>query len=93
MISFGAYIANVYPYCYTMVPILLKYPISLLYGRMTELGLPREKYEWYLDLCRNGTVKHAGFTLNFDLMVLFMTGLSNVRDVIPFPRSYGKANN
>ncbi|CAL5195422.1 unnamed protein product [Lathyrus oleraceus] len=67
--------------------------LTMISSRMTELGLPREKYEWYLDLCRNGTVKHAGFTLNFDLMVLFMTGLSNVRDVIPFPRSYGKANN
>ncbi|CAK8560096.1 unnamed protein product [Lathyrus sativus] len=67
--------------------------LTMISSRVTELGLPREKYEWYLDLCRNGTVKHAGFTLNFDLMVLFITGLSNVRDVIPFPRSYGKANN
>ncbi|KAL5062977.1 hypothetical protein RYX36_024714 [Vicia faba] len=67
--------------------------LTVISSRITELGLPREKYEWYLDLCRNGTVKHAGFTLNFDLMILYITGLSNVRDVIPFPRSHGKANN
>lgn len=76
---------------------LLKYEINVsvfaLYGRITELGLPREKYEWYFDLRRNGTVKHSGFSLRFDLMVLFITGLSNIRDVIPFPRSYGKADN
>lgn len=63
----------------------------VLNGRIDELGLPREKYEWYLDLRRNGTVNNSGFTLRFDLMVLFATGLGNVRDVIPFPRSYGKA--
>ncbi|XP_057451396.1 asparagine--tRNA ligase, cytoplasmic 2 [Lotus japonicus] len=67
--------------------------LNMISSRITELGLPREKYEWYLDLRRNGTIKHSGFTLRFDLMVLFATGLSNVRDVIPFPRSYGKANN
>ncbi|XP_061370919.1 asparagine--tRNA ligase, cytoplasmic 2 [Gastrolobium bilobum] len=67
--------------------------LHMISSRINELGLPQEKYEWYLDLRRNGTVKHSGFTLRFDLMVLFITGLTNVRDVIPFPRSYGKANN
>ncbi|KAG5042835.1 hypothetical protein JHK87_006750 [Glycine soja] len=67
--------------------------LNMISSRIDELGLPREKYEWYLDLRRNGTVKNSGFTLRFDLMVLFATGLGNVRDVIPFPRSYGKANN
>ncbi|KAL1340866.1 hypothetical protein HN51_027329 [Arachis hypogaea] len=67
--------------------------INIINSRINELALPREKYEWYLDLHRNGTAKNAGFTLRFDLMVLFITGLTNVRDVIPFPRSYGKANN
>ncbi|MED6112209.1 hypothetical protein PIB30_059575 [Stylosanthes scabra] len=67
--------------------------INIINSRINELVLPREKYEWYLDLHRNGTVKNSGFTLRFDLMVLFITGLTNVRDVIPFPRSYGKANN
>ncbi|KAF7825872.1 asparagine--tRNA ligase, cytoplasmic 2 [Senna tora] len=65
--------------------------LDMITSRVKELGLPREKYEWYLDLRRHGTVKHSGFTLRFDLMVLFITGLTNVRDVIPFPRSYGKA--
>ncbi|KAL4270948.1 hypothetical protein HN51_053939 [Arachis hypogaea] len=67
--------------------------INIIHSRINELVLPREKYEWYLDLHRNGTAKNSGFTLRFDLMVLFITGLTNVRDVIPFPRSYGKANN
>ncbi|KAG4951494.1 hypothetical protein JHK84_044857 [Glycine max] len=65
--------------------------LNMISSRIDELGLPREKYEWYLDLRRNGTVNNSGFTLRFDLMVLFATGLGNVRDVIPFPRSYGKA--
>ncbi|ESW06240.1 hypothetical protein PHAVU_010G030800 [Phaseolus vulgaris] len=67
--------------------------LNMISSRIDELGLSREKYEWYLDLRRNGTVKNSGFTLRFDLMVLFATGLGNVRDIIPFPRSYGKANN
>ncbi|XP_027336132.1 asparagine--tRNA ligase, cytoplasmic 2 [Abrus precatorius] len=67
--------------------------LNLISSRINELGLPREKYEWYLDLRQNGTVKHSGFSLRFDLMVLFATGLLNVRDVIPFPRSYGMVNN
>ncbi|CAB4291148.1 unnamed protein product [Prunus armeniaca] len=66
--------------------------ITILTTSVKELGLAREQYEWYLDLRRHGTVKHSGFSLEFDLMVLFSTGLTDVRDVIPFPRSYGKAN-
>ncbi|KAJ9176663.1 hypothetical protein P3X46_011949 [Hevea brasiliensis] len=66
---------------------------DLLNERINELGLPKEQYEWYLDLRRYGTVKHSGFTLGFDLMVLFATGLPDVRDVIPFPRSSGKVDN
>ncbi|XP_027906711.1 asparagine--tRNA ligase, cytoplasmic 2 isoform X2 [Vigna unguiculata] len=67
--------------------------LNMISSRIDELGLGKEKYEWYLDLRINGTVMNSGFTLRFDLMVLFATGLANVRDVIPFPRSYGKANN
>ncbi|KAJ7950562.1 Cytoplasmic asparagine-tRNA ligase [Quillaja saponaria] len=67
--------------------------LDMITARTKELHLPTEQYEWYLDLRRHGTVKHSGFTLRFDLMALFITGLTNVRDVIPFPRSYGKANN
>ncbi|KAH9770885.1 Asparagine--tRNA ligase cytoplasmic 2 [Citrus sinensis] len=67
--------------------------IDMLNTRIKELGLPREQYEWYLDLRRHGTVKHSGFSFGFDLMVLFTTGLTDVRDAIPFPRSLGKAYN
>lgn len=67
--------------------------LNMISSRIDELGLAREKYDWYLDLRRNGTVQNSGFTLGFDLMVQFTTGLGNVRDVIPFPRTYGKANN
>ncbi|KAF8393946.1 hypothetical protein HHK36_020148 [Tetracentron sinense] len=67
--------------------------IDTLLSRIKEFGLPREQYEWYLDLRRHGTVKHSGFSLYFDHMVLFATGLSDIRDVIPFPRSYDNVNN
>ncbi|XP_068325487.1 asparagine--tRNA ligase, cytoplasmic 2-like [Pyrus communis] len=66
--------------------------INILTTRIKELGLAAQQYEWYLDLRRHGTVKHSGFNLEFDHMVLFATGLNDVRDVIPFPRSRGKAN-
>lgn len=57
---------------------------------MKEFDLVKEQYEWYLDLQKNGTVKQSGLSLGFDLMVLLATGLKDVNDVIPFPRSYGK---
>uniref|UniRef100_M4CEX2 WHEP-TRS domain-containing protein n=1 Tax=Brassica campestris TaxID=3711 RepID=M4CEX2_BRACM len=57
-----------------------------------EMGLPVEPYEWYLDLRRHGTVKHSGFGLGFERMVLFATGMDNIRDVIPFPRYPGRAD-
>ncbi|XP_022727849.1 asparagine--tRNA ligase, cytoplasmic 2-like [Durio zibethinus] len=66
---------------------------DMLNTRIKEFDLSRDQYEWYLDLRRHGTVKHSGFSLGFDLMVLLATGLTDVRDVIPFPRSHGKANN
>ncbi|EXB84507.1 Asparagine--tRNA ligase, cytoplasmic 2 [Morus notabilis] len=66
---------------------------DMLSARIKELGLVGEEYEWYLDLRRHGTVKHAGFSFGFDLMVLFATGLADVRDVIPFPRTHGKISN
>ncbi|KAM1458235.1 hypothetical protein ACFX13_036172 [Malus domestica] len=66
--------------------------INILTARIKELGLAAQQYEWYLDLRRHGTVKHSGFNLEFDHIVLFATGLNDVRDVIPFPRSHGKAN-
>jgi asparaginyl-tRNA synthetase len=56
------------------------------------MDLPVEPYEWYIDLRRYGTVKHAGFGLGFERMFLFATGLENIRDVIPFPRYPGRAD-
>lgn len=60
--------------------------------RIMEAGLPLEPYEWYLDLRRYGTVKHCGFGLGFEQMILFSTGMDNIRDVIPFPRYLGRAD-
>ncbi|XP_052200300.1 asparagine--tRNA ligase, cytoplasmic 1-like [Diospyros lotus] len=60
--------------------------------RILEMELPLEPYEWYLDLRRYGTVKHSGFGLGFERMILFATGIDNIRDVIPFPRYPGRAD-
>lgn len=59
--------------------------------RMDECNLSKEHYQWYRDLRRYGTVPHAGFGLGFERLVSYMTGVSNVRDVIPFPRTPGHA--
>ncbi|KAE8685289.1 Asparagine--tRNA ligase [Hibiscus syriacus] len=66
---------------------------DMLSTRIKEFDLSRDQYDWYLDLRRHGTVKHSGFSLQFDLMVLLTTGLTDIRDAIPFPRSHGKTNN
>ena len=58
-----------------------------LVTRMDELGLSRDDYDWYLDLRRFGGVKHAGYGLGFERMVMYVTGISNIRDVLPFPRT------
>jgi asparaginyl-tRNA synthetase len=60
--------------------------LAVLDQRMDEVGLPKEHYWWYRDLRRYGTVPHAGFGLGFERLILYITGLTNVRDVIPFPR-------
>lgn len=57
-----------------------------LVKRMDELKLSKEIYKWYLDLRRYGTVPHAGFGLGFERMLVYVTGLTNIRDVIPYPR-------
>ena len=54
-------------------------------------GLKEEEYWWYVDLRRYGTVPHAGFGLGFERMLMFVTGVANIRDVIPFPRVPGCA--
>jgi asparaginyl-tRNA synthetase len=61
--------------------------LDVLDARIEEAGLPKEAYWWYLDLRRYGTVPHAGFGLGFERLIQFMTGMSNIRDVIPFPRT------
>jgi asparaginyl-tRNA synthetase len=55
--------------------------------RMAEMHIPAEEMYWYLDTRRFGTVPHAGFGLGFERLVLFVTGMTNIRDVIPFPRT------
>ncbi|WP_223669010.1 asparagine--tRNA ligase [Kangiella shandongensis] len=60
--------------------------LDVLDKRIKEMGLPAEHYWWYRDLRRYGTVPHAGFGLGFDRCVSYVTGVSNIRDVIPFPR-------
>ncbi|MBM9537776.1 asparagine--tRNA ligase [Desulfobulbus alkaliphilus] len=64
---------------------------DLLAQRMTEAGLDLDQYSWYLDLRRYGSVPHAGYGLGFERLVQFVTGMSNIRDVIPFPRTPGSA--
>jgi asparaginyl-tRNA synthetase len=65
--------------------------LDVLDARMAEHGLDRDAYRWYLDLRRYGTVPHAGFGLGFERTLAYVTGLSNVRDAIPFPRTPGNA--
>ena len=58
-----------------------------LLARMEELGLKKEDYDFYLDLRKYGSVRHSGFGLGFERCVMYLTGMSNIRDVIPFPRT------
>ncbi len=61
--------------------------LEVLRERMKELGLNEKDYEFYLDLRKYGTAKHAGFGLGFERMIMYLTGMANIRDVIPFPRT------
>jgi asparaginyl-tRNA synthetase len=61
--------------------------LDALTGRIEELGLPVKDLWWYLETRKYGTVPHSGFGLGFERLILFMTGMSNIRDVIPFPRT------
>lgn len=63
--------------------------LDVLLARLDELGLSREDYDWYLDLRRFGSVKHAGYGLGFERLLMYVTGIPNIRDVIPFPRTCG----
>ena len=63
--------------------------LEVLQNRMKELGLKEEDYSWYLDLRKYGGTRHAGFGLGFERAIMYITGMSNIRDVIPFPRTPG----
>ncbi len=65
--------------------------LDVLKQRMQDIGIPEEELWWYLDLRRFGGVPHAGFGLGFGRMISFITGMKNIRDVIPFPRTPGNA--
>ena len=60
---------------------------EVLLGKIQEMGLKEEDYWWYLDLRKYGSVPHSGFGLGFDRMLMYITGMTNIRDVIPFPRT------
>lgn len=66
--------------------------LAVLDTRLEECQLKKESYQWYRDLRRYGTVPHAGFGLGFERWVSYVTGISNIRDVIPFPRTPGHAD-
>lgn len=66
--------------------------IEILEEKMKELNMHVETYDWYLDLRRYGSVKHAGYGLGFERAVMYITGMKNIRDVIPFPRTVGSAD-
>jgi len=61
--------------------------LEVLEKRIKDFGLNKEDYEWYLDLRKYGGVKHAGFGLGFERTMMYLTGMANIRDVIPFPRT------
>ena len=66
--------------------------LAALESRMNELGLDPKTYWWYLDLRRYGTAPHSGFGLGFERLLLYVTGMTNIRDVIPFPRTPNSAD-
>jgi asparaginyl-tRNA synthetase len=61
--------------------------LEKLKNRIVELGMNPEDYWWYLDLRKYGTVPHAGFGLGFERLLRYVTGMANIRDVIPYPRA------
>jgi asparaginyl-tRNA synthetase len=65
--------------------------LDMLDARIAKFGLDPAHYQWYRDFRRYGTVPHAGFGLGFERLVVYVAGLSNIRDAIPFPRTPGHA--
>ena len=72
------------------VPLLLC--ISLRGFSMDEVGVAKEHLQWYLDLRRYGTVPHSGFGVGFERLIMYITGVENIKEVIPFPRYPGHAD-
>ncbi|MBQ2028676.1 MAG: asparagine--tRNA ligase [Clostridia bacterium] len=65
--------------------------LEKLTARMDELGLDKDSYWWYLELRKFGSAPHSGFGLGFERLIMYLTGISNIRDVLPFPRTVGNA--
>ncbi|MBP5237816.1 MAG: asparagine--tRNA ligase, partial [Clostridia bacterium] len=65
--------------------------LDLLEKRIAELGMDPKDYWWYLELRKYGGVKHAGYGLGFERLIMYITGMSNIRDVEAFPRTLGNA--
>ena len=65
--------------------------MNVLLQSMEYFHLNPDDYSWYLDLRKYGGVKHSGFGLGFERMVMYLTGIANIRDVLPFPRTTGSA--
>ncbi|QYK52140.1 MAG: asparagine--tRNA ligase [Fimbriimonadaceae bacterium] len=66
--------------------------LDVLEAKIDEMGLPKEAYWWYLDLRKYGSAPHSGFGLGFERLIMYLTGMKNIRDVIPFSRSAGSAD-
>ena len=66
--------------------------LDVLQQRMADQDMDAETYSWYVDLRRYGTVPHAGFGLGFERLITYITGMANIRDVIPYPRVPGRAD-
>ena len=66
--------------------------LDVLLSRMAECGLEQEDYWWYLELRKYGGSQHAGFGLGFERLIMYLTGVANIRDVLPFPRTTGSAD-
>ena len=83
---------NLHHYLYQDIcPSQREERLDALLKRMKEMDIPEHEMEWFLDTRRFGTCPHAGYGLGFERLVLFVTGMSNIRDVIPFPRFPGNA--
>ena len=65
---------------------------EILKNRIEELGMNPEDYWWYLELRKYGTAVHSGFGMGFERMIMYLTGIANIRDVLPFPRTTGNAD-